>query len=112
MPIFRLHLHNTHVDADDIEGHDLPDLAAAHAMALAGIRDFIGHEAMNETIDFRGKVDIEDEAGAVVQTVLSREAFTIKGFRSDRPPDAWRRPSPRRSQHHLGQQPWEVVDRC
>ncbi len=80
MPIYHLHLQNSHIEADDIEGHDLPDQEAAHAMALDGIRDFLGHEAMNGKLDFRGHVDIEDNDGAVLQTVRFVEAFEIKGL--------------------------------
>jgi hypothetical protein len=80
MPIFHLHLQNKHIEADDVEGHDLPDLAAAHVMALEGIRDFLGHEAMNGLLDFRGHIDIEDDSGAILQTINFAEAFTIKGL--------------------------------
>lgn len=77
MPNYHLHLHNAHVDASDEEGHDLPDLKAARTKALAGIRDFIGHEAMTGKIDLRGQVDIADEAGEILETVHFKDAFTI-----------------------------------
>jgi hypothetical protein len=80
MPTFHLHLLNHHIEADDIEGHDLPDLETARAMALAGIRDFLGHEAMNGKLDFRGRIDIEDDTGTVLQSVPFVEAFEIKGL--------------------------------
>ena len=80
MPIFHLHLQNSHIEADDVEGHDLPDLEAAHLIAIAGIRDFLAHEAMNGVLDFRGKIDIEDGNGAVLQSVAFVDAFTIKGL--------------------------------
>jgi hypothetical protein len=80
MPTYHLHLINAHIDADDIEGHDLPDLKAAREVAFAGIRDFLAHEAMNGLLDFRGHVHIEDDGGAVLQSVPFVEAFTIKGL--------------------------------
>ena len=80
MPVFHLHLHNAHVDASDEQGHDLPDLDAAKAEALAGIRDFLGHEAKTGTLDFRGQVDIADEAGPILETIASKDAFTFKGL--------------------------------
>jgi hypothetical protein len=80
MPTFHLHLINSLIEADDVQGHDLPDLNAAHSVALAGIRDFLGHEAMNGTLDFRGHIQIEDDSGAVLQTIPFVEAFTIKGL--------------------------------
>lgn len=80
MPNYHLHLHNAHIDASDEEGHDLPDLDAARTKALAGIWDFLGHEAMNGKIDFRGQVDIADESGQVLETVHFKDAFTILGL--------------------------------
>lgn len=80
MPNYHLHLINTHVDADDTQGHDLPDLDAAHRLALAGIRDFLGHEAMNGLLDFRGHVQIEDDDGTVLRSIPFVDAFTIKGL--------------------------------
>lgn len=80
MPNYHLHLHNAHVDASDEEGHDLPDLEAARAKALAGIRGFLGHEAMSGKLDFRGQVDIADEGGRVLEIVHFKEAFTIIGL--------------------------------
>lgn len=80
MARFHLHLQNHHIEADDVEGHDLPDLEAAHAMALSGIRDFLAHEAMNGRLDFRGHIDIKDDSGAVLQTIPFVEAFEIKGL--------------------------------
>ena len=80
MPNYHLHLHNAHVDASDEEGHDLPDLEAAKAKALDGIRDFLGHEAMSGKLDFRGQVDIADEGGRVLETIHFKEAFTIIGL--------------------------------
>ena len=80
MPIYHLHLINAHIDADDDEGHELPDLDAARATALAGIRDFIAHEALRGTLDFRGRLDIEDDDGTVLESIAFVEAFTIKGL--------------------------------
>jgi hypothetical protein len=80
MPTYHLHLVNIHIEADDVEGHDLPNLEAARSMAMAGIRDFLGHEAFNGLLDFRGHIHIEDDGGAVLQSIPFIEAFTIKGL--------------------------------
>lgn len=77
MPIFHLHLRNRDVAAPDEEGHDLPDLAAARAKALEGIRDYLGHEAMAGTLDLRGQIDIADSAGTVLDTIHFKDAVTI-----------------------------------
>lgn len=80
MPIYHLHLINAHIDADDSEGLDLPDLAAARTVALAGIREFLGHEAMQGTLDFRGRLDIEDSSGAVLESISFVDAIVVKGL--------------------------------
>ncbi len=80
MPHYHLNLHNAHYDAIDEEGVDLTDIKQARARAVGGIRDFIGHEAMGGTIDFRGRVEIVDDAGTVLETVAFKDAFEIKGL--------------------------------
>lgn len=80
MPRYHLHLRDAHLDANDKEGHDLADLEAAKAKALAGIRDMISHEAMSGNLDFRGHVYITNENNEVLAKVSFKEAFTIIGL--------------------------------
>ena len=53
-------------------------LEVARAKALDGIRDFLSAELRNGTLDLRGRVDIEDEVGAVLITIPFAEAVAIK----------------------------------
>ena len=80
MPPYRLNLHNAHYDAIDEEGVELTGIKEARSRAVDGIRDFIGHEAMGGAIDFRGHIDIVDDAGKVLESVAFRDAFNIKGI--------------------------------
>ena len=80
MPHFFLHLHNAHLDVPDEDGCDLASQEAAHEAALRGIRDFIGHEAATGKIDLRGRIDIADASGAVLQSVQFKDAFELRGF--------------------------------
>lgn len=80
MPTYHLRLIDQHIDADDVEGCDLPDLHAARSMALEGIRDVLAQNAMKGLLDFRGHIRIEDDGGAVLQSIPFVEAFTIKGL--------------------------------
>lgn len=80
MPRYHLNLHNAHIDATDEEGVDLADMSEAHVRALAGIRDFIGHEACSGKIDLRGRVDIADDKGTILATVAFKDAFQIDGI--------------------------------
>lgn len=80
MPHYYLHLHNAHVDAVDEEGHDLANPEAARARAIDGIRDFLAHEAMRGKLDFRGHIDVADENGLILETVMFKDAFNILGL--------------------------------
>ena len=78
MPTFHLHLINAQVDAEDNEGFDLPSLADARAKAIDGIRGFLGHEVTTGKLDLRGRIDIENDDGAVLATIPFDEAITIR----------------------------------
>ena len=74
---YHLHLINTHVEADDREGHLLASLDEARAMAVDGIRGFLSHEVRDGRLDLRGRIDIEDDDGAVLASVRFDEAVSI-----------------------------------
>ena len=79
MPRYHFHLHND-VNCPDEEGVELPDLQAARKTALHNARFTAG-----ETVKDRGhlfgdhRIDIEDENGAVLDTVYFRDAVKIEG---------------------------------
>ncbi len=54
----------------DEEGHDLPDLAAARAQAVAGVRSMLSDELRTRgVIDLRGRIEIAEQHGTVVLVV-------------------------------------------
>lgn len=77
MAKYHLHLINAHLDAGDEEGHDLPSLAAARAKAIEGVRDFLASELRQGKLDLRGRIDIEDETGAVLMTIPFADTISI-----------------------------------
>ena len=77
MATYHLHLINTHVDADDREGHLLASLDEARAMAVDGIRGYLSHEVRDGRLDLRGRIDVEDDDGAVLASVRFDEAVSI-----------------------------------
>lgn len=79
MPTFYLNIRNHDLDARDLNGLDLPDLEAARAEAIKGIRGHLGHEAMAGKLDLRGEVTITDPAGTVLDTIRFEDAVTIIG---------------------------------
>jgi hypothetical protein len=78
MPRFFFHLHNDD-DIMDEEGLELPDVAAAEAqgrkfavyMAAASV-------AEHERLYGNHRIDVADQAGEIVNSVLFREVVDIK----------------------------------
>jgi hypothetical protein len=83
MPLYFLHVFNRTGCSRDEEGMDLPDLAAARVAAVEGIRSILQDEVGHGMIDFEGRVEIEDEAGAVLATVSYAEAVDLRPERKD-----------------------------
>ena len=78
MPRFYFHLHND-VDVPDDEGVELPDLAAARAHAVRCARVTFAEVAKDEgRVVLHHRIDIEDEGGAVLDTVYFRDAVKVE----------------------------------
>ena len=79
MPRYYFHLHND-VDAADLEGKELNDLEAARACAIGEVRA-IAAETLKTTGRFvrDHRIDIEDGAGNVLDSVSFAEAVEIDG---------------------------------
>jgi hypothetical protein len=80
MAIYRFHLINSHIDADDEQGQELPSLDAARKRAIAGIRGFLDGEIAKGLLDMHGRIDIEDEDGSVLSTVSFADAVSIRNY--------------------------------
>ena len=78
MPIDHFHPINSHVEANGIEGLDLPSLDVARAKAIDGIRDYLGHELSKARLDLPGRIDIEDDSEAVLATIPLNQAVSIE----------------------------------
>lgn len=78
VPRFFIHLHDDY-DVEDSEGVELSSAEAARARATADAL-----EVMCEVLKTQGRVvlhhriDIEDEQGAVLDTVMFRDVVTIE----------------------------------
>jgi hypothetical protein len=78
MPRYFFHLHND-IDALDSDGREFPDLKAARKQALLEVRMLFGETAKSEgRIVLHHRVDIEDENGAVMDTVHFGDAVEVK----------------------------------
>ena len=78
MPRFYLHVHNRTGFARDEEGGDFPNLHAARAQAIEGIRSILGDEARHGMIDLNGLIEIATAEGKVVEVVRFSEAFELR----------------------------------
>ena len=78
MPRYFFHLHND-VDAPDPDGTELSDLEAARECALRHAR-FTAAETVKDMGHFVGdhRIDIEDENGTVLDTVLFKDAVQVE----------------------------------
>ncbi len=77
MSRFFPHIRNSIGLAVDEEGQEFPDLAAAEAEALNGIRSVLAEELRGGVLDLRGQVEISDETGKLVRVVRFREALEL-----------------------------------
>ena len=79
VPRYFFDIHND-IETRDEDGIELPDLAAARDQALEGARSMICESIQRHgAVNLGHRIDIRDEAGAVVLSTTFREAFTITG---------------------------------
>ena len=78
MPLFFLHVFNRTGCSRDEEGLDLPDLDAARAEAVEGIRSILRDEVARGTLDLEGRIEIADEAGRIVDVVAFNDAIEVR----------------------------------
>ena len=78
VPRYFFDLHND-MDVLDEEGKELPDPQSARAHALREVRQMI-HASIDEQghIDLRHRIEIRDEARAIVDVLHFEDAVTIR----------------------------------
>ena len=69
MPRFHINVHNYTGSICDDEGAELTDLAAAARRATMGVRSILAEELLGGALDLRGRVEITDEKGAILQVI-------------------------------------------
>jgi hypothetical protein len=79
MPLFHLHVHNSHGDAEDDEGFELSSLAVAREKAVEGIRSLLSAEVTNGRFNLKGRIDISDPSGKRLLSVPFKEAVDVTG---------------------------------
>ena len=85
MPMFYLHVCNGEGFAEDDEGSELPDLQAARARAITGLRDIMSSEMKQGLVNMASFIEIEDENHRLLATVEAQEAVTLRKERKGSP---------------------------
>jgi hypothetical protein len=78
MARYYLHLRDGHDELLDPDGIEYPDMDALRQGVLTTARDLIAGDVQEGEIDFRSRLDAEDEAGRVVHTLELEDAVTIR----------------------------------
>lgn len=77
MSLYYFHVHDDAVACDE-EGIDLPDAEAARRVAIAGLRSLAAEQVTEGRLDLRHFIEIEDEAGAAVATIVLGDIVRIE----------------------------------
>lgn len=78
MPHFYFHICNGKGFVEDEEGRELPGAEAARATALIEAREVMSHDMRTGELDLSSFIEVEDEAGNLLFTVLFEEAVTFR----------------------------------
>ena len=87
MPRYFLHVRNGFGFAPDEEGQELPGIREARTVAIAGARSLLMAEVATGRLDLRGRVEIADESGGLIETVEFRDAVAIESGELPEGPD-------------------------
>ena len=77
MPRFYLHLRDSTDELLDPEGTELVNVEAAAARALREARCIISDEVKGGQLKLAQRIDVEDQAGALVYSLAFRQAVEI-----------------------------------
>jgi hypothetical protein len=76
MPRFRFHVIDE-IDAPDEEGQNLPNVAAAHRLAIDYARDLACSAVREGRLDLRHRIDLEDDQGKLLVTVTFADVIEL-----------------------------------
>ena len=78
MARYYLHINNGGGYSEDVEGQELPDLDAARAAAIEGVRSMLSEEARQGQLDLSGKIEIADGEGNILLVVPFCDAVELR----------------------------------
>ena len=77
VPRYFLHLRDSIDELLDPEGIELPDMDALKKCVMETVRDLIVGDVRDGIIDFRYRIDAENDAGQVVYSLPFKHALNI-----------------------------------
>ncbi len=77
MARYFMHLRDSVDELLDPEGREFTTMEALREAVLFSARDLIAGDIRNGVIDFRYRIDAEDEQGAIVYSLPFKHAFNI-----------------------------------
>jgi hypothetical protein len=78
MPRYHFRIHNSIGVTEDEEGRELPDLDAARAEGVSGIRSILADDVIHGHVDLGGRLEVTDADGRVLLTVPFAEAVQLR----------------------------------
>lgn len=78
MPLYFFHLTDGEDTLIDAEGLELRGVEEAKATALLQARDIVSHEALKGSIDLAQRIEVRDEAGAIVCSINFEDAVSVR----------------------------------
>jgi hypothetical protein len=78
MPRYYFHVCNGDGFTTDEDGQELPDIHAARATAITGLRDILASELKDGVLKMASFIEIEDENRALLMTVPFIEAVMVE----------------------------------
>jgi hypothetical protein len=78
MPRFYLHMCNGNGFAEDVEGLELADEAAARKAAIAGLRDVTAGDLAGGEFNLGSFIEIENERHELVATISFEDAVQVR----------------------------------
>ena len=77
MAQYFMHLRDGSDEVLDPDGQDFGDMITLRAAAMRNARDTIAGDVLNGIVDFRYRIDVENDAGQVVYSLPFKHAVTI-----------------------------------
>lgn len=79
MPQYFFHQWDGACSYPDEEGRELPDLGAARAAAIAGLRSIVAESVLHGRLSTGERVDIHNEAGQLLLSLGFADAVEVDG---------------------------------